>query len=53
VPSEANQQLGILFGRFALGIDGIAGIAAVVPVIAALTAITSRLTVRRFLTQTA
>jgi cell division transport system permease protein len=52
VPAEANQQLGILFGRFALGIDGIIGIAAVVPVIAAMTAITSRLTVRRFLTQT-
>jgi len=52
VPAEANQQLGVLFGRFALGLDGIIGIAAVVPVIAALTAITSRLTVRRFLTQT-
>ena len=52
VPAEANQQLGILFGRFALGLDGIIGIAAVVPVIAALTAITSRMTVRRFLTQT-
>lgn len=52
VPAEANQQLGVLFGRFALGIDGIVGIAAVVPVIAAMTAITSRLTVRRFLTQT-
>ena len=51
-PAEANQQLGILFGRFALGIDGIIGIAAVVPVIAAMTAITSRMTVRRFLTQT-
>lgn len=52
VPDEASAQLGILFGRFALGFDGIIGIAAVVPVIAALTAITSRLTVRRFLTQT-
>lgn len=52
VPDEASAQLGILFGRFALGLDGIIGIAAVVPVIAALTAITSRLTVRRFLTQT-
>jgi cell division transport system permease protein len=52
VPDEASAQLGILFGRFALGIDGILGIAAVVPVIAALTAITSRLTVRRFLSQT-
>jgi cell division transport system permease protein len=53
IPNEASQQLGILFGRFSLGIEGMLGIAAVVPVIAALTAITSRLTVRRFLTQTA
>jgi cell division transport system permease protein len=52
LPNEASQQLGVLFGRFALGVDGILGIAAVVPVIAALTAITSRLTVRRFLSQT-
>ena len=52
VPDQASAQLGFLFGRFSLGIDGIAGIAAVVPVIAALTAITSRLTVRRFLSQT-
>jgi cell division transport system permease protein len=51
VPNEASQQLGVLFGRFALGLDGILGIAAVVPVIAALTAITSRMTVRRFLSQ--
>ncbi|HEX4299020.1 MAG TPA: ABC transporter permease [Devosia sp.] len=51
-PSEANAELGFLFGRFSLGFDGIIGIAAVVPVIAALTAITSRLTTRRFLTQT-
>ena len=50
--SEASAQVGVLFGRFALGIDGIIGIAAVIPVIAALTAITSRLTVRRFLAQT-
>jgi cell division transport system permease protein len=47
--SEATAQLGALFGRFSLGLDGALGIAAVVPVIAALTAITSRLTVRRFL----
>lgn len=47
--SEATAQLGALFGRFSIGIDGALGIAAVVPVIAALTAITSRLTVRRFL----
>jgi cell division transport system permease protein len=52
VPDQASAQLGFLFGRFSLGVDGIAGIAAVVPVIAALTAITSRLTVRRFLSQT-
>jgi cell division transport system permease protein len=52
VPQEASQQLGILFGRFALGLDGMLGILAVVPVIAALTAITSRLTVRRFLQTT-
>ncbi len=51
VSADASQQLGVLFGRFALGVDGMLGIAAVVPVIAALTAITSRLTVRRFLTQ--
>jgi cell division transport system permease protein len=53
VSDEASQQLGIIFGRFALGFDGIIGIAAVVPVIAALTAITSRLTVRRFLSKPA
>ena len=52
VPGEASSQLGFFFGRFSLGYDGILGIAAVVPVIAALTAITSRLTVRRFLTET-
>jgi len=51
LPNEASQQLGVIFGRFSLGFDGILGIAAVVPVIAALTAITSRLTVRRFLSQ--
>lgn len=50
--SEAGAQVGVLFGRFALGIDGLIGIAAVIPVIAALTAITSRLTVRRYLAQT-
>ena len=50
--SEAGAQVGVLFGRFALGIDGIIGILAVVPVIAALTAITSRVTVRRFLAET-
>ena len=50
--SEAGAQVGVLFGRFALGIDGLVGIAAVIPVIAALTAITSRHTVRRYLAQT-
>jgi cell division transport system permease protein len=50
-PAAASQQLGVLFGRFALGLDGMLGIAAVVPVIAAVTAITSRMTVRRFLSQ--
>ncbi len=49
--SEAGAQVGVLFGRFALGADGIVGIAAVVPVIAALTAITSRVTVRRYLSE--
>ncbi|MDB5561332.1 MAG: transporter permease [Hyphomicrobiales bacterium] len=48
----ASAQIGVLFGRFALGFDGILGLAAVIPVIAAVTAITSRLTVRRFLSQT-
>ncbi len=52
LPQEAHQQLGVLFGRFALGLDGLLGILAVVPVIAALTAITSRLTTRRFLQAT-
>ena len=52
MPDQASAQLGFLFGRFSLGVDGICGIFAVVPVIAALTAITSRTTVRRFLTQT-
>ena len=51
ISDTASQQLGVIFGRFALGFDGILGIAAVVPVIAALTAITSRLTVRRFLSE--
>lgn len=49
--SEAGAQVGILFGRFALGLVGIIGIVAVVPVIAALTAVTSRVTVRRFLSE--
>ena len=52
MPSAAGQQLGVLFGRFALGLDGLLGLVAVVPVIAAVTAITSRITVRRFLQTT-
>ncbi|WDR01456.1 ABC transporter permease [Devosia algicola] len=52
LPGETSQQVGILFGRFALGVSGIVGIGAVVLVIAALTATTSRVTVRRFLAQT-
>lgn len=50
--SEAGAQAGILFGRFALGIGGIIALVAVVPVIAALTAVTSRVTVRRYLSET-
>ena len=52
MPQAAGQQLGVLFGRFALGFDGLLGLIAVVPVIAAVTAITSRITVRRFLQTT-
>lgn len=48
---NVGAELGLLFGRFSIGYDGVAGIAAMVPVIAAMTAITSRLTVRRFLSQ--
>lgn len=51
VPEQSSAQLGVLFGQFALGISGILGIIGVVLVIAGLTAITSRLTVRRFLSQ--
>ncbi|WP_417583668.1 cell division protein FtsX [Pelagibacterium sp.] len=51
VPEQSSAQLGVLFGQFALGISGILGIVGVVLVIAGLTAITSRLTVRRFLSQ--
>ncbi len=53
VLSDASgAQLGVLFGRFALGWDGILAIVTLVPIIAGLTAITSRLTVRSFLRQT-
>ena len=51
LPSEATAQVGVLFGQFLLGWDGMAFILAVVPVIAVLTAITSRVTVRRYLSE--
>lgn len=51
LPSEATAQVGALFGRFLLGWDGMTFVLAVVPVIAVLTAITSRVTVRRYLSE--
>ncbi|ODT70137.1 MAG: cell division protein FtsX [Pelagibacterium sp. SCN 63-23] len=51
LPSEATAQVGVLFGQFLLGLDGLVFIALVVPVIAVLTAITSRVTVRRYLSE--
>ena len=51
LPSESTAQVGVLFGQFVLGLDGMLGIALVVPTIAALTAVTSRLTVRRYLSE--
>ena len=51
LPSQSSAQLGALFGRFALGLDGIVAILFIVPVVGALTALTSRMTVRRFLAQ--
>ncbi len=51
LPSESSAQFGALFGRFALGLDGIVAILFIVPVVGALTALTSRMTVRRFLSQ--
>lgn len=51
VPDESSAQLDILFGQSSLGIGGMLGLVGVVLVIAGLTAITSRLTVRRFLSQ--
>jgi len=51
LPSEATAQVGVLFGQFLLGWDGMTFILAVVPVIAVLTAITSRMTVRRYLSE--
>lgn len=49
--TDVSAELGAVFGRFAIGYEGVGFIIAVVPVIAAMTAVTSRLTVRRFLTQ--
>lgn len=51
LPESSSAQLGILFGSFSLGIEGIIGILLLIPVIAVLTAVTSRVTVRRFLSQ--
>jgi len=51
LPARSSAQIAVLFGGFALGIDGVIGILAVVPVVAGLTALTSRLTVGRFLSQ--
>lgn len=46
-----SAQIDVMFGQFVLGFDGVLGIAVVIPVIAGLTAVTSRMTVRRFLSQ--
>jgi Cell division protein len=51
LPSEATTQVGVLFGQFLLGWDGMVFILAVVPVMAVLTAVTSRVTVRRYLSE--
>ena len=51
LPTESSAQLAALFGRFALGFDGILAIVVVIPVVGGLTALTSRMTVRRFLSQ--
>jgi cell division transport system permease protein len=51
LPSEATAQVGVLFGQFLIGWDGMVFIIAVVPVIAVLTAVTSRVTVRRYLSE--
>ncbi|MHA6300265.1 cell division protein FtsX [Devosia sp. CAU 1758] len=51
LPSEATAQVGALFGRLLLGWDGMIVILCVVPVIAVLTAVTSRVTVRRYLSE--
>jgi len=51
LPHEATTQMGVLFGDFVLGGDGMLFVALVVPVIAILTAATSRVTVRRYLSE--
>jgi len=51
LPESSSDQLEVLFGRFSLGFDGIIGILVLIPIIAGLTAVTSRVTVRRFLSQ--
>jgi len=51
LPNSSSDQLEVLFGRFSLGFDGIVGILLLIPIIAGLTAMTSRMTVRRFLSQ--
>lgn len=51
LPQASSAQITILFGRFSLGWQGLVGIVLIVPFIAILTAITSRMTVRRFLSQ--
>ncbi len=53
IPAESAAQISILFGRFSLGAEGLIGIMVLIPVIAGVTAMTSRLTVRRFLSQLA
>ncbi|MBD8067076.1 ABC transporter permease [Devosia sp. PTR5] len=51
LPSEATAQVGVLFGQFLLGWEGMIVILALVPVMAVLTAVTSRVTVRRYLSE--
>ena len=51
LPNSSSEQISVLFGSFSLGISGFLGLVALIPLIAGLTAITSRLTVRRFLSQ--
>lgn len=53
IPAQSAAQISILFGRFSLGVEGLVGIMVLIPVIAGVTAMTSRLTVRRFLSQLA